>query len=183
MNTEVRVKEAINQKVIVIEPHATVADAAMLMANNNIGSVVVVEGENPIGIITERDITYSVAAIDLKPSLVTVKNIMSKNLKIISPNDILTKASKIMVKYNIRRLPVIENGKLVGIISNKDILAIAPSQIEVLRELATMNHEKEDVPKEAPEWGTCENCGDYGVKIQEVNGIYVCDTCKEELEE
>ena len=110
MNTEVRVKEAMNQKVIVIEPHATVADAAMLMANNNIGSVVVVEGENPIGIITERDITYSVAAIDLKPSLVTVKNIMSKNLKIISPNDILTKASKIMVKYNIRRLPAIENG-------------------------------------------------------------------------
>jgi len=181
MDTEVKVREAMTRPVITIDANSTVHEAAKLMAENNIGSVVVVEGEKPIGIITERDVAYCVAATDLKPSLVKVRDIMSKNLRTISPDKTLTEASRIMAKYNIRRLPVIENGKLVGIITNKDILAIAPEQIEVLRELVAMKQEGESMPKEVPEKGTCENCGDYGVTLYEVNGMFVCESCKEDL--
>lgn len=181
MNTEVRVREAMNKSVITISPDATVAEAAKLMADKNIGCVVVVENEKPVGIVTERDITYCVAATDMKPSLVKVRDIMTRKLITISPDALLVDASKKMVKHNIRRLPVIENDRLVGIISNKDILAIAPGQIEILRELVAMKQEGEPVEKEVPERGTCEVCGDHGVRLYLVNGNWVCEDCKEDL--
>jgi CBS-domain-containing membrane protein len=84
-----------------------------------------------------------------------------------------------MAKNNLRRLPVIDKGKLVGLITNKDILAIAPEQIEILTELSRMK--EEPIEKEVPDKGTCENCGDYGVELYEVNGIFVCESCREEL--
>lgn len=183
MNTDVRVRETMNKDVITAEPGSSVAEVAKLMSKYSVGSVVVVEGEKPVGIITERDIAYSVAATDKRPSQVKVRDIMSSNLKTIEPDRSLIEASKIMGRSNIRRLPVIEKGRLVGIVSNKDILAVAPSQIEVLRELVAMQEEPENVPREVPERGACENCGDYGVKVYEINGTYVCESCKEEMGE
>jgi len=182
MNTEIRVRETMNKDVITIDPASPVSEAAKLMSKYRIGSVVVVQGEKPVGIITERDIAYSIAATDLKPSQVKVEDIMSSEIKSIGSNKILTEASKLMGKHNIRRLPVIEEGRLVGIISNKDILAVAPSQIEVLRELVSMKEEPENVPREVPERGTCEVCGDYGVVLRNVNEQYVCEHCEEDLE-
>ncbi|NOZ83124.1 MAG: CBS domain-containing protein [Euryarchaeota archaeon] len=182
MDTEVMVREAMTRSVVTIEPEATVQKAAKLMADNNIGCVVVVEKGEPVGIVTERDLAYFIADTDLKPSLVKVRDIMSADLKTISPDSTVTEASKLMVKYNIRRLPVIDKGKLVGIITNKDILAIAPGQIEMLREIVAMKGEGGiSVHEPEPEKGTCENCGDMGVNLYEVNGTFVCEACREDM--
>jgi CBS domain-containing protein len=84
-----------------------------------------------------------------------------------------------MAKHNIRRLPVVEGENLVGIITTKDIVAIAPEQIEILRELSRMR--EEILKREEPDMGTCENCGDKGVELYEVNGIFICESCKEDI--
>ena len=180
MDTEVRVKEALSSHVITIGKEATVDKAAKIMSEKNFGCVLVVEKGNPIGIITERDICYGVVAKNRMPNKVKVAEVMSTPLRTIDPDKRLTEASRIMVKNNIRRLPVIKGKKLVGIITNKDILAIAPETIEILREIQKMNEHSILSSREVPEMGTCEACGDYGVTLYEVDGTYMCEHCRED---
>jgi CBS domain-containing protein len=179
MDTDIRVREAMTTNVVTVTKDTSVMKAAKIMLDKNIGSVIVVEDYRPVGIVTERDISYRVVAKDKKPSRVKIGEIMSSPLITVKQNTTLTEASKIMARHNLRRLPVIEGNKLIGIITNKDIVAIAPEQIEILKELSRMK--EEPIEKEVPENGTCENCGEYGVKVYEVNGIFVCESCREEL--
>ena len=108
---------------------------------------------------------------------------MSSPIRYVSPETNIIEASKIMAKYNIRRLPVIKEGKLVGIITNKDIIAISPSTMEILKELCEINARdvQQSSPQEVPEVGTCEICGDYMVRLYEVEGKFVCEKCKEDM--
>lgn len=179
MDTKIRVREAMTASVIVIKPTTPVNEAAKIMSEKNIGSVVVSEGSKPIGIITERDICYGVVALNRLPSKVAVKEIMSTPLTTIDPNKTLTEASRTMAKNNIRRLPVIENDVLVGIITNKDILTISPGMIEILEEISRMR-EGSPYPQEPPEGGICEVCREYVASLYEVNGSFVCENCRED---
>lgn len=180
MNTEVLVRDAMTQKIVTVDASATSDKAAKLMAKNGIGCVVVVKNGKPLGIVTERDISYRVVAKNKLPNGIAVKDIMSKPLKTITPDKTLTEAGRLMVKNNIRRLPVVENKTLVGIITDRDILAIAPHTIEILKELSSGLEEREPSTKEVPEKGTCEVCGDYAVTVYEVDGTYMCESCKED---
>jgi CBS domain-containing protein len=176
---EILIREAMTKNVITISGDVPVSEAARIMGKNNIGSLVVVEGKSPVGIVTERDITYRVVALDKKPSAVKASEIMSKPVETIGPETTITEASKIMARQNLRRLPVIENDKLLGIITNKDIVQIAPGQIEILRELSRMRDRTSG--SETLEKGTCENCGDHGVMLYEVNSSFVCDSCRDDI--
>lgn len=176
---EVLIKEAMTKNVLTVTEDVPVTDAARLMKKNNIGSVVIVKGDLPVGIVTERDITYRVVAPDKRPGDVKVSDIMSKPLETIPPETTIVGASKIMAKQNLRRLPVISGDKLIGIITNKDIVLVAPSQIEILREISRMQNRS--MGKESLEKGTCENCGDHGVKLSVVNSSFVCDSCRDDM--
>ncbi|MEE8401079.1 MAG: CBS domain-containing protein [Candidatus Hydrothermarchaeaceae archaeon] len=179
MDTEILIRGIMTKNVVTVSGDMPVSEAARIMEKGNIGSVIVLKGDSPVGIVTERDITYRVVSPDKKPSSVKVSEIMSRPVLTIDPEINITDASKIMAKNNLRRLPVIKNGKLVGIITNKDIVLVAPGQIEILKELSRM---RDEVPiREHLDKGTCENCGDYGVGISEVNGIFACENCKDEL--
>lgn len=184
MKAEVKVKEAMTRKVETVTPEMPVIEAAKKMADEKIGSVVVVDDKGmPIGIVTERDVLYNVVAKNRIASEIKVKEIMSSPIRYVSPETNIIEASKIMAKYNIRRLPVIKEGKLVGIITNKDIIAISPSTIEILKELCEINARdvQQSSPQEVPEVGTCEICGDYMVRLYEVEGKFVCEKCKEDM--
>lgn len=180
METQVKIGEAMEPNVVTVDKRSLVNKAARTMAKNKIGSIVVVEDRRPIGIVTERDIVYGVVAKNLKPSEVEVGVIMSSPLKHVRPEMTLKQASRLMVKNNIRRLPVIQDGKLVGIITDKDILAISPEMLEILEELSRINS-SEHTKRESLDRGTCEVCGDYMVSLTEVDGAYVCESCKEDM--
>lgn len=177
METEILIRETMTKNVTTISVEMSVDEAARIMEEQNIGCVIVVDGKLPVGILTERDITYRVVAPNKKPSTVKVSEIMSEPIKTISPDITLTEASKIMSKSNIRRLPVIEDKVLVGIITTRDILLIAPGQIEILREMSRMRERVST--RETLEEGTCETCGDHGVTLYEVNGTFTCDSCRD----
>ncbi len=101
--------------------NGTLGSAAQLMISHDIGSVVVVEGNNPVGIITERDITKQVVKGNdvLKTP---VKQIMSKPLVTAIPNMPVQEAFELMLKNKIRRLPILEGGSLKGIVTTQDIM-------------------------------------------------------------
>ena len=104
-----------------VGPGETIASAADMMKRNRIGSLVVIKKDEPVGIVTERDIAYKLVA-EGKGADTKVKEVMSTDLKTISEDKPLMDAAKLMAAHVIRRLPVVEKGKVVGIVAIEDIM-------------------------------------------------------------
>ena len=113
------VKDFMTKDIITIDMQKSVFDAAVLMNGKTVGCLVIMDGEEPIGIVTERDFVRRVIAKNL-PLNTAVSEIMSKPLTTIGPNSPLREAARLMLKNKIRRLPVVKEAKLVGIIVASD---------------------------------------------------------------
>ncbi len=131
---ELRVVDAMVPRVITCKPGETIADAARKMAENDVGSVVVVDERGLIiGILTEGDIVRRVVAKGLDPSRALVKHVMTPNPITIYEDAPLSAAADLMSRKRIGHLPVInKEEKLVGIITRSDIIRYAPGLIELL---------------------------------------------------
>lgn len=123
------VADVMTPQVVTEEEEAPVTKISMAMAVSGIGSVVITKGGKPVGIITDRDIAIKVIMKDRKASEITAKEIMSFPLFTIEPDASIEKACELLAEKGIRRLPVIENDKLVGIISVRNILTRNPASV------------------------------------------------------
>ncbi|MCS4542297.1 MAG: CBS domain-containing protein [Euryarchaeota archaeon] len=182
MEAKLTVKDAMARGVITIKPSATIAEAAKVMNENDVGCLVVVENNRPVGIITDTDVLARVVSKDLKPSKVKVKDVMSTPLVTVDPDSDISEAARVMERAHIRRLPVMKNNRLVGFLSTTDLAAMCP----VLVEYSGMAGERRElvarpVVAVPTELGICENCGTYTDTLYDVDGQLVCETCKEEL--
>ncbi|MEM3421116.1 MAG: CBS domain-containing protein [Candidatus Hadarchaeum sp.] len=176
MKRVIPVSEAMRTEVLTVPRGTNVARAAKLMASKDVGSIVVVDGKKPVGILTEKDLLMKVVSEDLKPSKIRVGKIMSAPLITIGPDVDIVEAAKIMASHKIRRIPVVKNGKLVGIVTSSDITAISPALSEL------MAH-PERVPEERVDQSVCENCGEVTPDLYEVNGMWVCENCRDSMGE
>jgi len=117
-----RVRYLMSTPAITISPTATVFEAIKIMAEKRIGSIIVTEGEEIKGIFTERDLISKVLVKELDPKKVTIREVMTPApLITITPDAEISEAALLMVRKRIRRLPVIEDGKLVGILTAADL--------------------------------------------------------------
>ncbi|MBC7219117.1 MAG: CBS domain-containing protein [Hadesarchaea archaeon] len=176
MKRVIPVREAMRTEVLTVTRGTNVARAAKLMASKNVGSIVVVDGKKPVGILTEKDLLMKVVSEDLKPSKVRVGKIMSAPLITIDPDADIVEAARIMASHKIRRIPVVKKGKLVGIVNSSDITAISPALSEL------MAH-PDRIPEERVDQSVCENCGEVTTDLYEVNGMWVCENCRDSMGE
>lgn len=116
------VKDIMTSDVVTVTPETSVYAAARVMAQEEVGSVVVVVGEKPVGIITERDLVRKVLAGGLSPRKTSVSKVMSSPVVVVGENTSLEEAVSIMAQNRIRRLLVVSGEKLVGIVSATDIM-------------------------------------------------------------
>jgi CBS domain-containing protein len=116
-----RVADAMRTNVVRVEEGASVAEASLSMYKKGQGCAIVSRQGKPLGIVTERDVTWKVAAKGLDPKSVKVAEIMSKPLITIDPDADLAEAAKIMKKHKIRRLAVVKEETLNGILTAADI--------------------------------------------------------------
>lgn len=115
------VRNIMTREVITIEENRTVMDAAELMTANQISSLIVEKNQNAIGIISERDFVRKICSKDLLPSKILVSDIMSSIAQTAEPDTPLEVAVQRMINHKIRRLPVLEKGKIVGIVTVTDL--------------------------------------------------------------
>jgi CBS domain-containing protein len=181
MPTGIKVKDAMVTRVITARPSQNVFETSKVMKKEDVGSVIVCEGGNPIGIVTREDIVNSVTSKDLLPSKVLLKDIMSKKLISCPPDCDISEAARLMSKYKYERIPVVSMGRLIGIISTREIAKVAPAALEIATEHLRIE-EPEKVIEETNE-GECELCGNYSEELHSVNDKWVCDACKDEAEE
>lgn len=122
MRTIKHILDRKTRALVVIEPEKTVFEALKLMAEKNIGSVLVMQQEKYLGILSERNYARQVVLLDKSSKKVLVKEIMRTDLPTLSSSDSLQKCMELMSDLNVRYLPVLENEKLTGLISIKDVL-------------------------------------------------------------
>jgi len=117
-----KLRKIMVDKVVTVDPSATVKKAVELMNLHDIGCLVVVHCEKPVGILTERDMLKRVIHKSRDPARTKVVDVMSKPLVTASPNMRAGDAAKLMLERNVKKLPVVENGRLVGLVSITDLL-------------------------------------------------------------
>jgi CBS domain-containing protein len=134
LNPMVRVKAAMNRKMITLDKGLSVKSAIKLMVKKNIGSIVVTadSNNNPVGILTERDILRSIAYRRVRPETTKIEEIMSSPIFFVEQDTTLGDAAQVMIKKNIRRLLVKQNEKYVGIITQRDLQKLMTDTIRAL---------------------------------------------------
>jgi CBS domain-containing protein len=181
MSHEVIVKETMKTNLAIVKPEISVFEAAQMMKKRKIGNVLVVQDKLLVGIITESDIIKKVVAEGKNPQDVRVKNVMTTPVIIIDPYVSLEEAMKTMGKCNVRRLPVIENDELIGIITQKDISRISPVLHEISREWYDITVRDETHYKQQVFSGKCEDCGKLSTNLKKIDGSLLCEDCIDEL--
>ena len=111
-----------NRKLITVSSSASIFDALKIMAESNIGCLIVLEGDNYVGMFTERDYARKIVLEGRSSDTTTVNEIMISDIPILNNNDTIELCSKIMTEKRLRYLPVFENNQLINLISQSDII-------------------------------------------------------------
>ncbi len=182
VKTSILVRDIMTAPVVSVYENENIETVAKQMDEEGLGSIIVTDKANkPLGLITERDIIVRVTSRNLLPSKVKAKEVMSIPLRIISPNADIKEAAEQMHIQNVRRLVVLEKGKMIGIISSKDIVEITPSLIEIIFEKARIKLTPL-LPLGTEAAGTCEQCGQWSDMLRQFEGRFLCDECRIEVE-
>lgn len=182
MVTDLLVKQAMTVNPVIVEPDKTVLEAVKKMRDKEVGSLLVCEDSELLGIITESDIMREVAANDKKASKFKVKDIMSTDLISTTPEDSLSDATRTMVKENVRRLPVKRNGKLLGLLTEKDVLKVSPSLSDVIVErMHVRERQRKPLESRATFEGQCESCDQFSEDLKRAGGELLCPECRERV--
>jgi len=143
-----KIENVMVSDVITVETEATVRQAVDLMNKHEIGCLIVVdEEEKPVGILTERDLLRRVLANRKDPVRTKVSQVMSTPLITVTPHMDLEEAVKLMFKKKIKKLPVVEDGQLVGLVSITDMVRVQPQIIEILKKLSTTEEPPKRIKK------------------------------------
>lgn len=116
-----KVREIMTTRIVSVEPNTTVHDAAVMMNRNNIGAVPVVESGNVRGMLTDRDIVLRCVAENRDASGLKVADICSQGAVSVRPEQNVSEAMNLMSTEQVRRLPVVDNGRIVGMLSLADV--------------------------------------------------------------
>ncbi len=134
-----KVEDVMVEDVITVDSGAPVMEAVKRMNENEIGCLVVTRRGKAVGIITERDLLKRVIARLRDATKTKVRQIMTKPLIVGDPNMDLEDATKLMFERKIKKLPVIEGGRLVGLVSLTDIARFQPQMIKILKKLSAQH--------------------------------------------
>lgn len=169
------VGQVVKRKAVIVKPDDTIERVARILSRHKVGSAVVVENDEIVGVITDRDILDKVVARGRDPKTVKVREVMTKNPITIEDDYDISDAIDKMMEKGIRRLLVTRLGKPLGFVTAADLLAA----------LNSMNNEEEqEAVEETDVYGICEICGQYGPLYKvyiEGQEKWVCEACKDEL--
>ena len=178
MTTRVLVSDIMNSPVISASPYDTIKDIAARMKEERIGSIIIMEKEETVGIVTDWDIVSNAVVKDVKPSLLKASEIMQK-LHTIEGEEGVTEAARMLRQHNIKRLGVVYKNKLVGIISASDVIAVTPDLVDVISEKAALV--RGEIGRSAGNVsGYCDECGEWSDLLQYSEGTFTCEECRGE---
>ncbi len=181
MDTGIKVGDLMTRNFIHASPDTNLKDCARIMVKKRVGSLIIKEDYKLKGILTEKDIIWAIvkkSKSDLKN--IKAKALMRRKVVTIKPNADITDAMTKFRKKKIRKLPVVENGRLIGFLTTKDILRIDPGLFQMIAETIKIKEETAKLKRsdiEAPrKQGICEECGEYDILYHD-EAQWLCERC------
>jgi len=164
-----------------VSPTMNIKECAKMMMKKRVGSLIIKEKNILKGILTEKDIVWAVSKKSKKDLAdIEVKDLMRRKVITIKPNADISDAMQKFKKKKVRRLPVVENGKLIGIITANDILRIDPGLFQIMSETIKIKEETEKLNRShidaSREQGTCEVCGEFDILYCD-ESQWLCEHC------
>jgi len=135
MASLVTVRDIMSKDVKVVRPDTTAQEVVATMSKFDISSIIVVQSERPVGIITLRDVLTKMVVQCLAPRALTARQIMSSPLLTINESATVEEAARLMAQKKVKTLPVMDNDKLVGVLTFTDIVFEVPKMLSVLESL------------------------------------------------
>jgi CBS domain-containing protein len=178
MTTRVLVRDIMNSPVISASTEASIKDIARKMKEEKVGSIVIMDKEKTLGIVTDWDIVSNAVVKDVKPSMLKASDIMQQ-LHTIEGEEGVTEAARILRKHNIKRLGVVYKNRLVGIISASDVIAVTPDLVDVISEKSALIR-GETGRSMGNVSGYCDECGEWSDLLQYEEGTFTCEECRGE---
>jgi CBS domain-containing protein len=180
MTTRMLVRDIMNSPVNSASPNDTIYDIAKKMKEGNIGSIVIMEKDKPVGIVTDWDIVSKAIVNDAKPSQIKAKDVMQE-IYTIESEESITEAARMLRKHKIKRLGVVYKNRLVGIISSSDVIAVTPELVEIVSEKAAIIRGELGIARSASNIsGYCDECGEWSDLLQYDEGTFICEVCRGE---
>ena len=183
------VRDIMAVNVVSMPPDASIFEVSKAMAEMDIGSVIIADKDRPLGIITESDIVRRVIVGEKDTKTTTASEVMSSPIIHVEPGTGLTDAMRVMARSNIRRVAVLKNNTLAGIITSRDLLRWSPELIDILVESLRLKDEvassrTADVDDDLIAYGgDCSSCGEYSTDLVLEDGEYLCESCREGWED
>ena len=179
METRLAVRDVMTRTVVTATPDMSAAEAGKKMVENRVGNIIIVKEGRPVGIVTESDMVAKVISKNVKPGSIKLEQLMSKPLITTKSSDDINDAVLVMAQKKIRRLPVIDEEELVGIITDADVIQASSEINQILDNLIQMNREnvldRRDV---IITQGECEECEEFSEDLRQEEGRLKCPRCR-----
>ena len=179
------VADVMTREPVKVKPDINLLECAKKMVRKRVGSLLLVDKKRLVGFISEKDILWALVKKS-KEDLSQIKaiDISPKKIATIKPSASINQAIEKMKKFKFERLPVINNGELIGIVTAKDILNFHPEVYPELEEFSRIREESEKLKRvkkaNKRRIGICENCGRSEV-LCEVDGNLICEICQNKI--
>jgi CBS domain-containing protein len=131
-----KVEDVMVKEVITVDEKFTVKEAADIMNKFEIGCLIVTKKGKALGILTERDLLKRIVGEARDPLKTRVVNVMSKPLIVVEPDMEMEEAAKLMFKLKIKKLPVVQDGQLLGLVTLTDLARFQPQMIRILKRMS-----------------------------------------------
>jgi len=178
---DIYVEEVMSRKPRIGTPEMTVRQAATLMKKEGVGSLIIIENKQAVGMLTERDLLEKIVSEGRSASRTKVGMVMTKPLVTVGPRETITNAARMMATLKLRRLPVISRGKLIGILTENDVLKLSPSLIELTREWSRLGVCGKKSGDASVASGYCEKCGAFSSELIANDSELLCADCVDQL--
>ena len=176
--------DVITRNFVSVKPSASLHECVRIMIREEVNSLIITQGSKLLGILTARDVLKKLIK-NSNSSLKEIKatDIAAKRVAVIKPSADLSQAIQKMHQLNFRRLPVLSNSKIVGVITFKDIISIEPSLYSEISDFMDIREEEEKQQQTQESWpleGMCENCGALSDLLR-VEDVLLCPDCRDDL--
>ena len=134
MDTGIKVGDLMTKEPVTVSHNTSLQECARIMAKEHVGSLLVTKNKKLVGVVTEQDIVRKAVIKNLSAKNNPISKVMETKLITVSPSLDIFEALKKMSKFNIRHLPVMHKGAMVGFITTKDILKVQPELFDILQD-------------------------------------------------
>ena len=176
MKTGIRIADAMTKSPSFVDPEKSIFYCVKKMIKEEVGSLLVLDGEKLAGIITEKDLLIKVLAKDMDIKSTPINKVMSKKPIYVGPDEDLYDAMLLMSREEVRRLPVVDKGSIVGVLTQKDILSIQPDLYDLAIGKFSIRESERKSMLDSNLEGECRSCGSYG-PLEKHGKRWLCESC------